>query len=59
VGLSYAEWSALSTDEQIVLKDKASQKMNASGAHYVIDSVADLPNVLDDIERRLGQGERP
>ncbi|ENZ0644220.1 phosphonoacetaldehyde hydrolase, partial [Acinetobacter baumannii] len=35
------------------------QKMNASGAHYVIDSVADLPNVLDDIERRLGQGERP
>ncbi|MGM7374100.1 hypothetical protein ACOI3T_28535, partial [Acinetobacter baumannii] len=25
----------------------------------VIDSVADLPNVLDDIERRLGQGERP
>ena len=34
--------------------------MNASGAHYVIDSVADLPNVLDDdIERRLEQGERP
>ncbi|HCD61021.1 MAG TPA: phosphonoacetaldehyde hydrolase, partial [Acinetobacter nosocomialis] len=48
-----------SADEQIVLKDKAYQKMNASGAHYVIDSVADLPNVLDDIERRLGQGERP
>ncbi|MDV7559650.1 phosphonoacetaldehyde hydrolase [Acinetobacter baumannii] len=59
VGLSYEEWSALSADEQIVLKDKAYQKMNASGAHYVIDSVADLPNVLDDIERRLGQGERP
>ncbi|MFI7903464.1 hypothetical protein, partial [Acinetobacter baumannii] len=26
---------------------------------YVIDSVADLPNILDDIERRLEQGERP
>ena len=26
VGLSYEEWSALSADEQIVLKDKAYQK---------------------------------
>ncbi len=31
----------------------------AAGAHYVIDSVADLPQVLEDIERRLQRGERP
>ena len=59
VGLSFEERSALSADKQIVLKDKVYRKMNASDAHYEIDSVADLPNVLDDIERRLGQGERP
>uniref|UniRef100_A0A914X7M4 Phosphonoacetaldehyde hydrolase n=1 Tax=Plectus sambesii TaxID=2011161 RepID=A0A914X7M4_9BILA len=30
-----------------------------SGAHYVIDSVADLMPVIDDIERRLRAGEKP
>ncbi|XP_036361193.1 phosphonoacetaldehyde hydrolase isoform X1 [Octopus sinensis] len=30
-----------------------------SGAHYVIDSVADLPKVVDDINRRLSLGEKP
>lgn len=30
-----------------------------SGAHYVIDSVADLIPVVDDIERRLRAGEKP
>ncbi len=29
------------------------------GAHYVIDSIADLPPVLDVIEGRLARGERP
>jgi phosphonoacetaldehyde hydrolase len=29
------------------------------GAHYVVDSVADLLPVLDDIEARLARGERP
>jgi phosphonoacetaldehyde hydrolase len=33
--------------------------MNASGAHYVIDSIADLPAVLDAIEQRLANGEKP
>jgi hypothetical protein len=28
-------------------------------ADYVIDSVADLSHVLDDIEGRLAAGERP
>ena len=59
VGLSYPEWENLSSDDQIRLKNQAYQKMNHSGAHYVIDSIADLPHVLDDIERRLEQGDRP
>ena len=29
------------------------------GAHYVIDSIADLMPVLDDIEARLERGEKP
>ena len=29
------------------------------GAHYVIDSIVDLPGVVDDINVRLARGERP
>lgn len=30
-----------------------------SGAHYVIDSITDLPPVIEDINRRLARGEKP
>ena len=30
-----------------------------SGAHYVVDSIADLPEVCADINKRLAQGEKP
>ena len=33
--------------------------LRKSGAHYVIDSLTGLPEVVDDINRRLAQGERP
>ena len=38
---------------------QAVQRLTAAGAHYVIDSVADLLPVLDLIEGRLARGERP
>ena len=34
-------------------------RLTCGGAHYVIDSVADLLPVLDLIEGRLARGERP
>nr|XP_006817997.1 PREDICTED: uncharacterized protein LOC100376424 [Saccoglossus kowalevskii] len=34
-------------------------KLIDSGAHYVIDSIVDLPEVIDDINRRLARGEKP
>jgi phosphonoacetaldehyde hydrolase len=33
--------------------------MYQCGAHYVIDSIADLIPCLDDIEARIARGERP
>ena len=30
-----------------------------SGAHYVIDSIIELPEVIDDINLRLARGEKP
>ena len=58
-GLSLEQWQALSQDEQEAIAAKARHKMALSGAHYVIDSVADLGDVVDDINARLAAGDRP
>ncbi len=39
--------------------EKTRDILRKAGAHYVIDSVADLPPVIDDINARLARGERP
>lgn len=59
VGLSLDEWQSLAPDAQQCLREKAYKKMQASGAHYVIDTVADLPAVLESIERRMHEGGMP
>ncbi|MGF1639550.1 MAG: phosphonoacetaldehyde hydrolase [Rhodospirillales bacterium] len=35
------------------------ERLARAGAHYVIDSIVDLPAVIDDIDRRLERGEKP
>jgi phosphonoacetaldehyde hydrolase len=59
VGLSLPEWEATASDEQDRLRYAAAAKLRGAGAHYVIDSVADLSPVLDAIEARLARGETP
>ncbi|NVK42964.1 MAG: phosphonoacetaldehyde hydrolase [Oceanospirillaceae bacterium] len=59
VGLDMPAWSALKNDRRAGLREQAYSQLNRSGAHYVIDSVADLPQVIEDIEARLEDGERP
>lgn len=59
VGLSLAEWKALDAERQQALRTKASSQLRASGAHYVIDTVADLMPVISDINLRLAAGEKP
>jgi phosphonoacetaldehyde hydrolase len=38
---------------------QARRRLQEAGAHYVIDSVAGLPAVIEDIEARLKRGEAP
>ncbi|MDO6513567.1 phosphonoacetaldehyde hydrolase [Neptuniibacter sp. 2_MG-2023] len=59
VGLDLEEWLALSAEEQDKLRGKAYARFRACGAHYVIDSIADLPEVVEDINLRLACGEQP
>ncbi|WP_299194922.1 phosphonoacetaldehyde hydrolase [uncultured Amphritea sp.] len=59
VGMSLEDWNALSEAQQETLRTKAYDRFNLAGAHYVIDSVADLIPVLEEIEIRLAAGEKP
>ncbi|RYF73046.1 MAG: phosphonoacetaldehyde hydrolase [Comamonadaceae bacterium] len=59
VGLPLLQWEALDAGKQDDLRKIATAKLKAAGAHYVIDSVADLLPVLDDIEAKLAQGVAP
>lgn len=59
VGMSYEEWQNCPPEQQQQLKAKAYTTMQNSGAHYVIDTIADLPKVIDAIEVRLNCGEKP
>ncbi|MFQ6686057.1 phosphonoacetaldehyde hydrolase, partial [Bordetella pertussis] len=40
-------------------RDRARAELQAGAPHYLIDTVADLPPVLADIETRLAAGQRP
>jgi phosphonoacetaldehyde hydrolase len=59
VGLDLADWQALPATEQALLRRAATERLAAAGAHYVIDSIADIGAVLDAIDQRLERGERP
>lgn len=59
IGLSEAEFGALSETEREPRVAVASSNLLAAGAHYVVDSVADCEEILDQIEHRLANGHGP
>ena len=58
-GLSLADTQALAPEEFAARRAAAVKRLNAAGAHYVIDGVADILPVVQAIDERLGRGERP
>jgi phosphonoacetaldehyde hydrolase len=59
VGLALDDWEALTPTEQQRRRAAACSRLRASGAHYVMDTIADLLPYIELIERRLACGERP
>ena len=59
VGLDRDAWLALDAAQQAELRAVAEQRLYDAGAHYVIDSVAQLPQVIEDISARLAAGDKP
>lgn len=41
------------------LRRRAYTRLRQAGAHYVVDSLAEVLPCLDDIEARIVRGERP
>jgi phosphonoacetaldehyde hydrolase len=58
-GLTAAELAALPAAERAALAARAAAELTASGAHLVIDSIADLPAAVAEIERRMAAGAAP
>jgi phosphonoacetaldehyde hydrolase len=59
IGLPLKDWNALPADEQQARRRRAYDRMRMAGAHYVVDTIADVLPSFDDIEARLAIGEKP
>ncbi len=46
-GLTVDQYNALSPAEKAVVRERAGAKLKAAGAHHIIDTVADLPALID------------
>lgn len=58
-GKTWDEYQTMPHDAILELRQKAAAKLFAAGAHYVIDTLADLPQLIGVINDRLAKGERP
>lgn len=58
-GLSLADTQGLTPAEFAARRAAAIARLEAAGAHYVVDGVADILPVMAAIEERLAAGERP
>jgi phosphonoacetaldehyde hydrolase len=58
-GLTPEEVACLPAEELEEIRARATASLKSHGAHYVIDTVAELMPVIAEIESRLAQGQRP
>ena len=59
MGLSQAEWESLEAGARVERRVAASARLSVAKPDYCIDTVAELPAIVDAINRRLADGERP
>ncbi len=59
MGLNREEIEALDAETRERKLAQAREGLARSGAHYVVDAIADLLPIIDDVDARLARGERP
>lgn len=59
LGLTLAEQASLDPADLTERLERIRQRFAQAGAHYVVESIADVPAVLDEIAAAVRRGERP
>lgn len=59
LGLSGEEARMMNAEELAQRKEAASREFLAWGAHYTIATMAELPSLVEQVNMRIGKGERP
>jgi len=59
VGMPLTQWRALSEADQQARREPAYARMRLAGAHYVVDSIADILPCIEDIQARIRRAEGP
>ncbi|MDH0339801.1 phosphonoacetaldehyde hydrolase [Metapseudomonas otitidis] len=59
LGLTWDQFKALSPTELERARQRIGQLFEGARPHYLIDTIADLPKVIDAINARLARGEMP
>jgi phosphonoacetaldehyde hydrolase len=59
MGLTEEEYAALPPGERRDRLAAVAGRFHAAGAHAVVESLSELPALLDGLNARLGRGERP
>jgi phosphonoacetaldehyde hydrolase len=59
VGCTTEEWNLLAPQEQRQRSATCRSKLLSAGAHAVIDTLAELPTLLDELQSRMARGQQP
>jgi phosphonoacetaldehyde hydrolase len=58
-GLTEEEWNSATVPEKAAVIEQARKRLLEAGAHYLVESVGESLDVIDEIAARLSFGERP
>lgn len=58
-GIAPADYAALSDTERDVIRHRATTALSTHEPDYIIDTIADLLPIIEEIEARLANGDRP
>lgn len=59
MGVKAEDLARMNSDELDRRLARAYHRMRDTGAHYVVDSISDVPPILDLLEARIASGDRP
>lgn len=59
LGVTHEQYQALSSAERLAAHERVAAQFAPSQPHYCIETIAELPGVVEAIHTRLQQGERP